>query len=140
MQGFQNDISQVSAYSQLLVCVDESWLLALEDKGITKTDDLKTVLKLIEQEAAERHPIHNRTMKLLNTKQTGNLLDLARSLNSRTMIVEWSSWRREAAILDLFLHIKRDEEGKKIAHKIIQENPEGDYGKLIEDLSTLETH
>ena len=76
-------------------------------------------------------------MELLNTKQMRSLLDLARSLNSITMIAEWSSWRREAAILHLFLHITMNEDGKKIAHKILQENPEGDCKKLLEFLNRL---
>ena len=87
-------------------------------------NDLKKVLKLIEQKAAEKHPLHFRWMELLDTKQTGSFLDLPRTLNLRTLITEWVSWNREAAIFHLFLHITRDDEGKKIAHKFLQENPQ----------------
>ena len=138
LQDFEYDIPKGIVFSQLLVCVDESWLLALEDKGITKNDDLKTALRLIDLEAAERHPLYTHQMELLDTKWMGSLLDLARSLNTRTMIAEWTTWNRDPAIFHFFLHITRDEEGKKVAHKILQDNPQGDYGKLIEELNRLE--
>ena len=48
--------------------MDESWILALEDKGLTKNTDLKSVLNLIPQEAAARYPLHTRRMELLDTK------------------------------------------------------------------------
>ena len=49
------------------------------------------------------------------------------------MIADWVSWKREAAILHLFLHITNDDEAKKIAHI-----PDEDCSKLIEELNKLD--
>ena len=68
------------------------------------------------------------------TKQTGNLIDLA-TLNTKTYVAEWSSFSREAAITHLFMHITTDPEAEKIAHQILQDNPEGDFEKLVQELN-----
>ena len=92
--GYQNKIPKGVVHSQILVCVDETWLTLLEDKGLGKKTDLKALLKMIKTEASESHPLHMRRMDLLETKQTGNLIDLARTLNTKTHVAEWSSFSR----------------------------------------------
>ena len=36
--GYQNKFPQGAVHSQILVCVDETWLTALEDKGLGKDE------------------------------------------------------------------------------------------------------
>ena len=45
---------------------------------------------------------------------------------------------REAAITHLFMHITTDPEAKKTVHRILQNNPEGDYEILCQN-STFST-
>ena len=65
------------------------------------------------------------------------MIDLVRTLNTKTHIAEWMSFSHEAAITHLFLNITTDPEAKKIAHRILQENPEGDYARLVQELKVL---
>ena len=92
---------------------------------------------MIKDEASETYPLHVRRIELLEMRQTGDLIDLVRTLNTKTHITEWMSFSREAAITHLFLNITKDPEAKKIAHRILQENPEGDYARLVQELTVL---
>ena len=117
--------------------MDDYWLTALRDKGFVKETDLKSVLKMIKDEASETYPLHVRRIELLETRQSGHLIELVRTLNTKTKFSECSSFSRQAAITHLFLNITTDSEAKKIAHRILQENPEGDYARLVQELKVL---
>ena len=51
--GSSNRIPKGAVLGQMLVCVDDYWFTALQDKGLVKETDLKSVLKMIKDEASE---------------------------------------------------------------------------------------
>ena len=76
---------------QMLVCMDNYWFMALQEKSLVKETDQKSVLKMIKDEASETYPLHVRRIELLETKQTGDL-----------------TWLEHSAITHLFLNITTD--------------------------------
>ena len=129
---------QGAVHGLLILSLDDSWLQALEERGLDTNVDLKTVSDLITEEAAAKHPPQTRRMNLFSTRQQGTTLDLAHDLNSKSRIADWDHFQREAAVLHLFLNITDDEEAKKIANDILKDKPQGDYKALIEKLNQLE--
>ena len=78
--------------------MDDYWFTALQDKGLVKETDLKNVLKMITDEAPETYPFHVRRIELLEMKQTGDLIDLVRTLNTKTHIAEWMSFSHHSSL------------------------------------------
>ena len=83
------DILEKYQQGLFILSLDESWIRALEDRGLDTTADQKTVSDLITVEATLKHPPHIRHMKLFSTKQQGTTLDLAHDLNTKYIIADW---------------------------------------------------
>ena len=78
-------------------------------------------------------------MDLLATTQSGTPLDLARALAAKTLSAEWQNWCRDSAILHFFMEKTTFEVSHKVAHRLLRENPLGNYQALVEELSVIET-
>ena len=105
----------------------EYWLMDLQEKGFKEDTDLKDFIALINKAASEKHPLNVRRMDFITTTQSGTTLDLARALVAKIILTEWQNWGREAAILHFFMEKTTCEESRKVAHRLLRENPLGDY-------------
>ena len=126
-------------YSQAVVNVYGHWLTELRKEGFEENTDLKGFIELINKTAAKQHPIHVRHIDFIAVNQTGTPLDLASELAAKTVTAEWESWGKEATILHFFTVKVKCEESSKLAHKLLWENPAGDYKALVSELQVIQT-
>ena len=76
-QGYSgSDIPNKAVYPVLLLVIDSSWKMALEEKGLTEDSTLEEVKVMLT-------PIHARRMAFFNTRNNGSPVALARELNSK---------------------------------------------------------
>ena len=77
-------------------------------------------------------------MDFIAIHQTGSPLDLARELASGVVTAEWDSWGKEASILHFFLAKVKCDESRKVAHKLLLDNPKGEYKDLVSELHQIQ--
>ena len=77
-------------------------------------------------------------MDFIAVHQTGTPLDLARELAAKTVTAEWDSWGKEASILHFFMAKVKCDESCKVAHKLLLDNPKGDYKALVSEIHQIQ--
>ena len=70
-QGFSGaDIPSKAVYPVLLLVIDDSWRMALEEKGLKEESSLDKVKTMLTEIASALYPIHARSVSFLTLKTT----------------------------------------------------------------------
>ena len=137
-QGYSgSDIPNKAVYPILLLVIDSSWKMALEEKGLTEDSTLEEVKVMLTGIASALYPIHARRMAFFDTKNNGSPVELARELNRKSPTAAWESFKREAAVKHMFIQLTSDLDARREASEILKTKPQVDYLLLIEKLQNL---
>ena len=127
-----------SVFPLLMTAMSEDWRSALEERGFQDNSGWKMFQELITDEAAARHPVHQRRMALFQMKKTGSPIDTLRALQELSLMADFETLTREGLISHLFLACVQDNKAIEIATDILRDAPGGNYKLLIQKLLEAE--
>merc|ERR1712215_617310 len=121
------------------VCMDSSWYVELEEKGIKNNTTIEEITTLLQRVAMAKFPIHQRRVDVFECKQKTDSKAFLRELTERVRMADWKTFDDQAAICHLFMNGCKGEEAKRACYKILTENPAGDTKLLMEKLGEIES-
>ena len=110
---------------------------SLIKKGVEKKN-LAQILTLILEESAGRNPLHQRRIKLLRIKKTGNHSDFFFQLEQAMSLIEFEDLSKETLLTHLFLE-QADETMSRMAQDILVKKPKGDVDQLRQEIKSIES-
>merc|ERR1712236_6814 len=133
------DLPEGAINDNIRVCMDPSWYVELEERGLDNNTTIGELTTLMQMVAMAKFPIHQRRVDVFECKQKTDSKAFLRELTERVRMVDWKAFDDQAAICHLFMNGCKSEEAKKACYKILTENPAGDTKLLMDKLGEIES-
>merc|ERR1712215_611434 len=133
------DLPEGAINDNIRVCMDSSWYVELEEKGIKNNTTIGELTTLLQKVAMAKFPIHQRRVDVFECKQKTDSKAFLRELTERVRMADWKTFDDQAAICHLFMNGCKSEEAKKACYKILTDNPGGDTKLLMDKLGEIES-